>query len=189
MSLSGWRPAVTLSRSSWNREPAFGPRLTTSRADPDDSPSTPRTSSLVSGSADPNRPPAKIEVESDAADPRSLSVTRHSFISPWHCTRTVIPPSECARLRVRQTGSGVDEPPRASPVGTTVPCRSRLVHRGRGRIDRELQVDGRLTASALADRVRIPGRVEQFVDLSGVGELDLDHPAVAVRIGVDQLGC
>ena len=30
--------------------------------------------------------------------------------------------------------------------------------------------------------------VHQLIELSGVGELDLDHPALSVRIGVDGLG-
>ena len=47
MSLSGWRPADVVGWSSRKREPAFGPRLTTSNAEPTGSPSTPDTA--VSG--------------------------------------------------------------------------------------------------------------------------------------------
>src|SRR6478609_2699319 len=159
MSLSGCRPAVTLSRSSRKREPAFGPRLTTSSAAPADNPSTPpMTSSAESAPAVPNRPPAKIDVESEAPDdaadaadagkdpdPRSLSVTRHSFVSPWLVgtindvsrsdDRTVPVRPVAARAPVRRAkpvrgpvrqrpGSAADVGPQPSPMSSAYPLAS-----------------------------------------------------------------
>src|SRR6478672_1200989 len=62
MSLSGWRPAVVTSWSSRKRLPAFGPRLTTSSADPAGSDSTApacasAADSLISGWSPVSSPP------------------------------------------------------------------------------------------------------------------------------------
>src|SRR5664279_5031691 len=41
--------------------------------------------------------------------------------------------------------------------------------------------------STLDDGLRVADRVQQVLHLSWVGKLDLDHPAIAVRVAVDQL--
>src|SRR3954452_22875344 len=62
MSLSGWRPAVVTSWSSRNRLPAFGPRLTTSSAEPAGRDSTApawasAAASAISGASPVSTPP------------------------------------------------------------------------------------------------------------------------------------
>src|SRR5580704_11612307 len=66
MSLSGWRPAVVRSLSSRNRLPAFGPRMTSSRALPGGSAPNDSESGNRSSASSPSsvRPRDIVEVVS-----------------------------------------------------------------------------------------------------------------------------
>src|SRR6185295_15659352 len=67
MSLSGWRPALVTARSRRNRDPALGPRLTTSSAAPSGRASTPETAgSCAVGSASERKSARKTDVVSGA---------------------------------------------------------------------------------------------------------------------------
>src|SRR4051794_21080394 len=67
MSLSGWRPALVTARSRRNRDPALGPRLTTSSAAPSGRASTPETAgSCAGGSASDRKSARKTDVVSGA---------------------------------------------------------------------------------------------------------------------------
>src|SRR6476620_5577707 len=78
MSLSGGRPALVVERSSRKREPAFGPRLTTSSAEPAGSASTPATDCSRAGGSDSVRKSArKTDVVSGA---RSGGTPGPSFV-------------------------------------------------------------------------------------------------------------
>src|SRR3954467_14007168 len=87
MSESGWRPAEVVAWSSRNREPAFGPRLTTSSAEPTGRPSTPDTAlspPVAAGASNSLRKSArKTEVVSTVTSSEfwSLSVTRCSSLA------------------------------------------------------------------------------------------------------------
>src|SRR5918998_3909280 len=175
MSLSGWRPALVDARSSRKREPALGPRLTTSRAEPAGSDSTPETGwSLAGGSASERKSARKTEVVSGE---RSGGTPGPSFVvtsgSPpdgglvWcpgftemHCSS-----GKCDAVRAEHTRAGARS------------CKPTL------------QLWGREARSA-ARQLLVGGRVEQVVRNAGrvVGQPDLEHPARLVRAGVDQLG-
>src|SRR4051794_23965531 len=107
MSLSGCRPAVVTSLSSRNLLPALGPRLTTSRAVPEGSDSTPTSaSSSPPWSSGPSMPLIEIVVVCSAdpvpptagfasGDPqRAQNLLSSGFCWP-HCVQNTLAIARC----------------------------------------------------------------------------------------------
>src|SRR5918997_5354071 len=160
MSLSGCRPALVVSWSSRNRDPAFGPRLTTSSADPPGSASTPATEdsgglSWSSGSA--RKSARKTEVCSGVrSGVRSGGVPGPSFVLTWAPQGTGVD-----RRTTYRAGTG----PRVPAVGPVPAAVRRL----------------------LLDELPVAAGVQQGLQRARIGQPDLDHQSIPVRVGVDQL--
>src|SRR5690606_18350379 len=158
MSLSGWRPALVVSRANKNREPAFGPRLTTSRAEPAGNASIPETGASEAGASDwpsSRKSARKTEVRSGAS---SGGTPGPSFVVTWTLLTSLLNRlgRVCSTYRVR-AGCGPSLPPNwTQPVGR----------------------------SAL-DQLLIRLGVQQPVHRGRIGRGDLDQPALAVRVAVD----
>ena len=174
MSLSGWRPAVVRSASSRKRAPAFGPRWTTSRAEPCGSASTAARSSC-------GRPPPSGSPRRPAADQRHRGV-RGSGTRCCDCVRRPAPGMICASSGERVPRLPIVPIVRERP---TLTLDVRLRTHGFSRAAPAIRpAHGRVSA----DRSRgTPPRRAARRPPTG-RQPELDHPALAVRVGVDRLG-
>src|SRR5689334_19415987 len=205
MSLSGWRPAVVRSLSSRKREPEFGPRRTTSSAEPGGSASTAAWSaaeSALSPTSSGGASSPLIEIVDVSAAPAGGGVTRSDapqllqkrLSSGFACPHWVQNGIWSASRETCGGCSGTTAPPSLDLDRRSRSAAPRTLRAARGRINRNC-CSGQASArrpdrrgSAVGVELALVARgVEQPVDGGGVVRADLEDPALAVRVGVDEL--